>query len=155
MSDNLIIIADRVKETSITVGTGDLALGGAVSGFSAFSDVYSDGDILFYAVTDGVDYEVGSGIFHDNAGAYSLERLPFRSSDANSLVIFPNGTKEVYVTYPATHSVYIGSGVADLNFPQSSGLAFWSSSNILNYDSDVIWDTANKKLGILRLTNVT
>ncbi len=152
MSDNLIIIADRVKETSLTVGTGDLALGGVVGGFSAFSDVYASGDALFYAVTDGTNYEVGSGIFHYDqpTSLNSVQRFPTRSSLANNgLVDFPQSTKEVYVTYPATHSVYIGSGVADLNFPQASGLAFWSSSNILNYDNDIVWDSDNHRLGIL------
>ena len=42
----------------------------------------------------------------------------------------------------------MGSGVSGLNFPQTSGLAFWASSNILNYDSDIIWDTTNNRLGI-------
>ena len=152
MSDNLIIIADRVKETSLTVGSGNLVLEGAVGGFSAFGDVYASGDALFYAVTDGTNYEVGSGIFHyDQPTSDSqVERFPTRSSATNNLKVgFPNGTKEVYVTYPATHSVYIGSGVADLNFPQASGLAFWSSSNILNYDNDIIWDSHNGRLGIL------
>lgn len=152
MSDNLIIIADRVKETSLTVGSGNLVLEGAVGGFSAFGDVYASGDALFYAVTDGTNYEVGSGIFHyDQPTSNSqVERFPTRSSATNNLKVgFPNGTKEVYVTYPATHSVYIGSGVADLNFPQASGLAFWSSSNILNYDNDIIWDSHNGRLGIL------
>jgi alpha-tubulin suppressor-like RCC1 family protein len=151
MSDNIIILADRVKETSWTTGSGNFELAGAANGFSSFDSQYSDGDILFYAATNGMKYEVGSGIFTVGQTANSIVRMPFRTSETNnSKVDFNTGAKEVYATYPATHSVYIGSGVADLNFPQSSGIAFWSSANILNYDSDVIWDAQNKRLGIKR-----
>ena len=149
MSENLIIIADRVKETSMSQGTGEIALDGAASGFTSFASVYSSGNALFYAITDGIDYEVGSGIFHtDGSSTNKLERKAFRSSNSNNNVAWGSSNKEVYVTYPATHSVYMGSGVSGLNFPQTSGLAFWASSNILNYDSDIIWDTTNNRLGI-------
>jgi alpha-tubulin suppressor-like RCC1 family protein len=149
MSDNLIILSDRIKEISWTTGTSDFELSGAANGFSSFGSAYQDGDILFYAATNGINYEIGSGIFSVGLSSQSIVRMPFKSSEPNhAKVPFTDGAKEVYVTYPSTHSVYIGSGVADLNFPQSSGLAFWSSSNILNYDSEIIWDFNNKRLGI-------
>lgn len=151
MSDN-IILADRIKEISWTQDTSDFVLSGAANGFSSFDTVYSDGDILFYAATNGIEYEIGSGIFNDGGTAQdTITRMPFRSSiTGNTKVGFGAGAKEIYVTYPATHSVYIGSGVSDYNFPRSSGIAFWSSSNILNYDNDIIWDIDNKRLGILK-----
>ena len=153
MSENIVILADRVKEISYTVGLSDFQLDDTVNGFSTFDSQYSDGDILFYAATNGIDYEIGSGIFTIGQTTNSIVRMPFRSSSANNAkVSFTDGAKEIYVTYPATHSVYIGSGVADLNFPQSSGIAFWASTNILNYDSDVIWDFDNKRLGIKKST---
>ena len=148
MSDNLIILADRIKEISWTIGTSDFELSGAANGFSSFDSIYSDGDLLFYAATNGIKYEIGSGVFSVGQTTNSIVRMPFRSSDNDQKINFTDGAKEIYVTYPATHSVYIGSGVADLNFPQASGIAFWSSSNILNYDHDVIWDINNKRLGI-------
>lgn len=159
MSDNLIILADRIKEISYTQGATSFELvNGAANGFSSFSSVYQDGDVLFYAATNGIDYEVGSGVFQaanvQTATPDTIIRYAFRSSNSsapiNGNVNWGNGAKEVYVTYPATHSVYIGSGVGPLNFPQASGIAFWSSSNILNYDNDVIWDSNNKRLGIRR-----
>ena len=149
MSENLIILADRIKQISWTTGTSDFELSSTSSGFSSFDSIYSDGDILFYAATNGIKYEVGSGIFSISGSTQSIVRMPFRTSETNNAIVpFPDGAKEVYVTYPATHSVYIGSGVADFNFPQTSGIAFWSSTNILNYDSDIIWDLNNKRLGI-------
>ena len=54
-------LADRVKETSRTEGTGSIVLDGKVSGFSSFADFYASGDVVFYAITDNIDYEIGSG----------------------------------------------------------------------------------------------
>ena len=44
------IIADRVKETSTTTGTGALTLAGAITGFSAFNARCSVGDTCYYAI---------------------------------------------------------------------------------------------------------
>lgn len=145
----MLNLYDRIKETSYTMGTGNLALNGAVAGFSTFDSAYDHGDNLFYAVTDGVFYEVGSGIFATGIED-SIRRFPFRSSNSNSLVNFGEGLKEVFVTYPATHAVFTGSGLAAYSFPRQSGIAFWSSSNLINYDGDIVWDSTNKKLGILK-----
>jgi hypothetical protein len=144
----MIQLADRVKELSYTVGTGNLSLEGPVAGFNSFSSNYKYNDYLFYAVTDGTSYEVGSGQYILNGSTNTLRRFPVKSSNNNQAVNFPVGLKEVYVTYPATHSVYNGSGISTFNIPRSSGVAFWSTPNILNYDSNFIWDSTNERLGI-------
>ena len=146
---NIIKIADRIKELSYTTGTGNLDLSGAANGFSAFSSVYQYNDNLFYAVTDGTRYEVGSGIYISGISNPELKRFPLKSTNSNNLVNFPVGLKEVFVTYPATHSVYMGSGIGNLSAPQNKGVAYWAGSNIINYDSGFIWDSGNKRLGIL------
>jgi hypothetical protein len=147
MPDNFINLADRIKEVSYTMGTGDLVLSGPISGFSSFGSAYNNNDHVFYAVTDGTSYEIGSGIYLSGAED-SLTRFPFKSSNSNNLVDFPEGIKEVYVTYPATHSIYSGSGVQDYNVPQTSGLAIWASPNVLDYDANLIWDKDNNRLGL-------
>ena len=147
---NIVVLSDRIKETSNSTGTGTFTLDGAAVGFSAFSEFYSDGDAVYYAITDGSSYEVGSGVYNSD----TLVRFPFRSklsgSDAGTaLVNFPVGVKEIYVTYPATHSVYTASGVDPAyKQPQASGLTFWESPNILNYDPSIIWDSTNTRLGL-------
>jgi len=137
-----INLADRIKEISYTIGTGSMMLSGAVNGFSSFSSVYSHGAEIFYAITDGTNYEIGSGIYQradydsgDGITNNQLIRFPIKSTNNNTKVNFAEGLKEVYVTYPATHSVYTGSGLAGLTVPQSSGLAFWGSDHVLDYDS--------------------
>jgi len=59
----MIDIYDRIKEITYTIGTGNFALSGVVQGFSSFSSVYSNSGELFYAVTDGTNYEIGSGLY--------------------------------------------------------------------------------------------
>lgn len=142
----MIKLFDRIKETSHSTGTGVFNLDGAAAGFSRFNEVYSSGDVLFYAISDGTRYEIGSGVYGVNQ---LIQRFPFRSTNSDQLVNFPNGLKEVYVTYPAKYSVFTGSGYADFKQPQASGLAFWENANTLSYDSNIVWDKNNERLGVL------
>lgn len=156
MTQNAVNLYDRVKELSYTIGTNDLELSGASAGFSRFRRFYNHDDIIFYAITDGTFYEVGSGIFKredyssiDTIHVDTIVRYPFRSSNSDdSKVNFPAGTKEVYVTYPATHSVIMGSGLTGgLNTPQRHGVAVWNSENVLNYFPNFVFKE-NGGLGI-------
>ena len=143
MPDSRINLYDRVKELTYTEGTNDFTLSGPPNGFSSFSSVYTSGDRLFYAVTDGVDYEVGSGTYHTG-----IVRHPLRSSNSDNKVSFSAGIKEIYSTYPATHAILSGSGLDDLNVAQDSGVAIWGSAHTLDYNSNFIWDRSNNRLGI-------
>jgi len=148
MSD-FIILSERIKELSRTEGTINFSLDGAVNGFSSFSDTYSSGDPVFYAITDGTDYEVGSGVYgNDGINSYIIRSSPFKSTKSDALVPFKPGVKEVYVTYPGKFSVFTASGLGSFEQPDVSGVAFWGSQNILDYDSAFIWDKTNNRLGV-------
>ena len=95
MSDQIIVLSDRTKELSRSTGTTPFILDGAARGFSAFGDFYASGDAIYYAATDGTDYEVGSGQYHSDPYTNSVTRFPFRSTNSNSLVSFNDGIKEV------------------------------------------------------------
>ena len=157
-SSNIIILYDRIKELSRTESTGPMVLDGAATGFSSFGSAYPHSGLMYYAITDGVNYEVGSGQY-EKAGevgadatvvsSNQVRRYPFRSTNGDAAVNWTAGTKEVYVTYPAPQSVFTGSGVSPhFNTPVSSGIPFWESANILNYDADFIWDSTNNRLGL-------
>ena len=146
MNPYLVKLYDRVKETSYSTGTSVVELAGAVNGFSAFGDRYVDNDAVFYAITDGVNFEVGSGIF--TTGPNQIQRFPLRSSNNDSAINFSAGVKEVYVTYPADYTISTGSGLGDLSVADAGGIAFWASSNTLDYDSRIIWDKDDARLGI-------
>lgn len=150
MPDN-INLYDRIKELTYTTGLGNFQLAGPVSGFSSFDTRYENNDNLFYAITDGQNYEIGSGIFA--TGTYDeIIRFPIRSSNSDNAVNFLAGVKEIYSTYPASHAIFMGSGINGFEFPQDSGIAFWSTANTLNYSNDIIWDNNNKRLGLLNTT---
>ena len=152
MSHN-ITLSDRIKELSRTEGSGPFTLDGAATGFSAFEDFYASGDAVFYAATDGTAYEVGSGQYRkDSLGAESITRFPFKSSNSNNVVSFTAGVKEVYVTYPGKYAVFTGSGIGAYEEPKASGLAFWESSQILNYDGNIVWDASSNFLGVSTAT---
>lgn len=140
-------LRDRIKETSRSTGTGDFTLDGAAPGFSAFGDYYSDGDYFFYAITDGQAYEVGSGVYNVSA-SNTLTRFPIQSTNSDSAVDFPAGLKEVFVTYPGKGSVYSAEGHDYNQQPARSGVAFYSSNQIVNYDNMIVWDSGKSSLGI-------
>jgi hypothetical protein len=148
MSEHIIVLADRVKELSRTTGSGNIVLDGAATGFGSFANSYTYNDALFYAVTDGINYEVGSGQYILDGTDDALTRFPFNSSNGNAAVNFQAGVKEVYVTYPGKYAVMSASGLSGFDEPDASGLAFWGSNQLLNYDSNIIWDKTNSRLGI-------
>ena len=142
----MIKLFDRIKERSYTIGTGNFALSGVFSGFASFGSAYSDGDKFFYVANDGSNYELGSGVYIQPTD--QIQRFPIKSSNNNQKVDFSEGLKEVYVNYPATNSVFNGSGIDVL--PANSGLAFWTSSNSLSSENSFYVDSGNHRLGILK-----
>lgn len=94
--------ADRTKETSTTTGTGAFTLAGAVSQFEAFATNFAVNDPLFYTIAgqSGTEWEVGYGSL---SGATTLVRSTvLQSSNADALVSFSAGTKDVFVTIPSS-----------------------------------------------------
>jgi len=106
------LYVDRVMETTATTGTGTLALGGAVTGYQAFSASFANNARVFYTIFDGTNWEVGSGTY--NAGNLARETV-FESSNADALVNFPVGTKNVWCDFPAQFIADRGLAVAIAN----------------------------------------
>lgn len=103
-----LILADRVRETTTTSGTGSIYFGGAATGFSSFSSVLADGSTTYYAMiaTAGGQWEVGVGTY--TVATNSLARTTvLSSSSANALVNFTSGTKTVIITQPSEKAVYL------------------------------------------------
>lgn len=98
------VIADRVRETSTSIGTGSFTLAGAVTGFQAFSSVLATSDTTYYtiALQGGSEWEVGIGTFTSPS---TLARTTIlSSSNAGSIVTFSAGTKDVFITLPASRT---------------------------------------------------
>ena len=101
-----LVLKDRVKETTTTTGTGTITLNGALTGFQSFSAV-GNGNTTYYAISDPTNgsWEVGLGTY-TSAGTTLSRTTILSSSNAGSLVNFTAGTKDVFVTYPSSKSVY-------------------------------------------------
>ena len=83
-----LVIKDRVKETTITTGTGTLTLAGAFSGFESFAEV-GDGNTTYYSCTDGTDFEVGIGTY--TATGTTLSRDVIFESTSTKITSDVNG----------------------------------------------------------------
>ena len=101
-----LTIADRVRETTVTTGTGTIALGGAVSNFETFTANLSNSDTTYYAIVDNTNgaFEVGLGTF-TSSGTTLARTTIIASSNSNSAVNLGSGTKDVFITIPASKMV--------------------------------------------------
>ena len=104
-------IADRVKETTTTTGTGTLDLGGAVSQFQTFVAGIGNGNETYYSIEDptGTDWEVGIGTVTDAATDTLSRDTVISSSNGGSLVNFGAGEKVVFSTQPASKTFILSS----------------------------------------------
>jgi len=106
------VLADRVKETTTTTGTGTVTLLGASTGFQSFSAI-GNTNTTYYTIAGqtGSEWEVGIGTY-TSSGTTLARTTVIASSNAGALVNFSAGTKDVFVTYPAEYSANaVGGGI--------------------------------------------
>jgi hypothetical protein len=100
-----LVLADRVKDTTTTTGTGSVTLSGSPpAGFQSFGAAIGNGNTTYYTISGGSQFEVGIGTYN-SAGPTLNRDTVLSSSNSGSLVNFSAGTKDVFVTYPAEKSV--------------------------------------------------
>lgn len=104
-----LVLADRVKDTTTTTGTGTVTLSGtAPAGYQTFGTAIGNGNTTYYAIVGTSEWEVGIGTY--TAAGTTLSRTTvLASSNSGALVTFSAGSKDVFVTYPASKSVYLDS----------------------------------------------
>ena len=106
------VLADRVKETTTTTGTGTVTLGGAATGFQSFSAIGNGNNTYYTIAGQGTsEWEVGIGTYTSSGTTLSRDTV-LSSSAGGSKVSFSAGTKDVFVTYPAGYTANgVGGGV--------------------------------------------
>ena len=112
-------IADRVKESCTSPGTGTVTLGGAVTGFQSFSSAIGATNTTYYVIADqsGGNWEIGLGTV--GAGGTTLARTTvLASSNGGSLTNFASGSQYIWVDYPSMKAV-IQSGTDSVTVPIS------------------------------------
>jgi hypothetical protein len=154
-----LVLKDRVKENTNTVGTGAVTLTGTFPGYQAFS-VIGNANTTYYAIVSQVanEWEVGIGTYTLVGTSLSRDTV-LASSNSGSLVSFTAGSKDVFVTYPAGRSVYAdgadiiannaaiapvasgGTGLATLTanyIPYGNGTSPYQSTANLSYNGTVL-----------------
>ena len=144
------VIADRVKETTTTTGTGTITLAGAVTNFETFTANLSNSDTTYYAIVDSTNnaFEVGLGTF--TASGTTLARSVIASSNSNNLVDFGAGTKEVFITIPASKMV-VEDGSNNVSIGGTVTATAFSGSGASLTGVDVVNDTSPQLGGNLDL----
>lgn len=96
-----VLVLDRVRETTETIGTGSVTLDGAVTGYQSFAGVGNGNTTYFFIQhrTTG-EWEVSYGIY-STIGPTLSRTTVLASSNGNALVDFSAGTKDVVLDVPA------------------------------------------------------
>jgi hypothetical protein len=119
----MLKLADRVKETSITVGSGlEIALAGAFGAFQTFSSTIGNGNSTYYTIENNSNFEVGVGTY--SASNNTLSRDLVLSSTNNNQRISLDGVSIVFCCYPASQAVFLQNGYISALSPQYSGILF-------------------------------
>ena len=101
-----LVLKDRVKESSVSTGTGAFVLDGAVGPFQTFSTI-GNGNQTYYAIVGQTttEWEVGIGTYTTSTDSISRDVI-LASSNSNTIVTFSAGTKDVFITYPSEKAIY-------------------------------------------------
>jgi hypothetical protein len=143
-----LVLADRVRETTTTTGTGTVSLAGPVSGFQGFSTAIGNANTTYYTIVDAATgaWEVGLGTY-TSSGSTLARTTILSSSNAGSAVNFAAGTKDVFVTQPAERALYLngaGTGVdAGAAAFTANGVVYASSTSALATGSALTFDGTN------------
>lgn len=90
-----LVLKDRVKETSVSTGTGAFALDGTLGPYQPFSTI-GDGNTTYYCIAGQTttEWEVGIGTYTLSTDTVSRDTI-LASSNSNTIVTFSAGNKDV------------------------------------------------------------
>jgi hypothetical protein len=147
-----LVVADRVKETSTTAGTGTLTLAGASAGFQSFA-VIGNGNTTYYTIVDSVanTWEVGIGTYTASGTTLSRDTVLSNSSGTTTQINFAGNSKDVFVTYPASKSVYEDEGQAV--YAGGGTAAIYLNSNTVSVNTTVASGYNGMSAGTITLNN--
>ena len=101
-----LALADRVRQTTTSTGTGTITLDGSVEGYQSF-EVIGNNNTTYYTIAGGTQWEVGIGTYYGG----TLTRTTVISSSTGSKLDLATGTKDVFVTLPSSVAVTSGTDV--------------------------------------------
>jgi hypothetical protein len=138
-------VADRIKQTTTSTGTGDISFTGTPVGFASFGSVLSDGDVTYYAIEENDKWEVGIGTY----GSDNMVRSHILASSNSDNAVNLGGSGVVFITYPADKGVFKNQesqlvvGPSGLIFNDGTTIvdnstAIYASGNSLTNASDIV-----------------
>src|SRR5574343_22700 len=148
-----LVIADRVRETTTSTGTGRIILACPYTGFQAFS-VIGNGNTTYYALIDAATgaWEVGIGTYTATGNTLSRDTV-LSSSNGGAAVNFSAGTKDVIITQPAARAVYLDTA-SNVTIPgitlsggTANGVAYRNGSKVLTTGSALTFSGTNLGIG--------
>mgnify|MGYP000344735846 CR=1 FL=1 len=95
-----IQLKDRIYTTCPTIGKADIEIGAVKEGYQGWESI-TDGNTVYYCITDDAAWEVGYGV---KTGTEIVRNL--LSSSTGSLLSL-NGNSSVFCTYPAEKAVFL------------------------------------------------
>lgn len=126
------VLADRVRETTTTTGTGTVTLGGAVTDYQSFAAI-GNGNTTYYTIagTGTNEWEVGIGTY-TAAGSTLSRTTVLASSNGGTLVTFSAGTKDVFCDYPAKRAVTGAEGYIENSATISTSSTITTGNNAIS-----------------------
>ncbi len=154
-------IDDRVRETTVTTGTGTVSLQGAVPGFQTFVSAIGDNNTTYYAIVHRTadEWELGVGTVDDQTTDTLARTTVLSSSNSDSAVSFSAGVKDVFVTTPASKATLlnpsngftIGTGAAGVDYTltfdgeSNDGVITWmEDEDYFQFSDDILMSTTEK-----------
>jgi len=104
----MIFVRDRVKQGTTTNGAGTISLTSSFGGFQNFS-VLGNNSETFYAIEESTNWEVGIGTY---SGTTLTRDTVLDSASGAGVPIYLSGSAVVFVTYPASGSVFSTGSIA-------------------------------------------
>lgn len=109
----MAVLANRVKVTTATTGTGTITLGSALAGFQTFAGGgITDGQIVRYVIEDGTSWEIGAGTY--TASGTTLSRSVDESSNSGSAIDL-SGSAVVFISPSEEDIIKPGDNISLLN----------------------------------------
>lgn len=131
-------IADRVKETTTTTGTGTYDLDGASTGFQDIVTAIGTGNLCSYIVFDSNDYETGIGTITSGSPDTLARTTVLESSNSNAAVDWGAGTKTVVITMTAKTAAKTAEMPFCRIYQGSSTTSFSANLSLTTLDFDTV-----------------